>query len=71
MDFIDRFPPSQGHIVIMVIVEKFSKNAHFLSLAHQYTATSIALLFVDNIFELHGMPKTIVSDRDPIFISTF
>ncbi|KAM2131161.1 hypothetical protein ACFX1Q_012710 [Malus domestica] len=40
-------------------------------MSHPYTAHSVAQLFVDHIFKLHGMPSTIVSDRDPIFLSSF
>lgn len=43
----------------------------FLSLSHPYTAKIVAEKFVDGIFKYHGMPKSIISDRDPIFISHF
>ncbi|KAM2104972.1 hypothetical protein ACFX1R_015518 [Malus domestica] len=71
MDFITGLPPCKGKSVIFVIVDKFSKAAHFLPLAHPYTAHSVAQIFTDHIFKLHGMPSSIVSDRDPVFISSF
>jgi transposase InsO family protein len=40
-------------------------------LSHPYTATSVARLFTDHVFKLHGIPKIIVSDRDPAFTSQF
>lgn len=42
-----------------------------MSLTHPYTTLTIASVFMDNIFWLHGMPQTIVSGRDPIFTSQF
>jgi hypothetical protein len=69
MDFIEGLPKSQNKDVILVVVDRLSKYAHFLSLSHPYTASDIAQLFLDNIFKLHGLPKVILTDRDPIFTS--
>jgi hypothetical protein len=71
MDFIEGLPRFHGKDAIMVVVDRLSKYAHFIALSHPYTALSIAQLFMDHIFKLHGMPKSIVSDRDPIFVSNF
>lgn len=71
MDFIDGLPASQGMNTIMVVVDRLTKYAHFIPVSHPYTASQIADLFVKEIFKLHGMPRTIVSDRDPISISHF
>ena len=56
---------------ILVVVDKLSKYAHFLALAHPYTAKVVAELFVKEIVRLHGFPKTIVTDRDRLFMSYF
>jgi hypothetical protein len=55
----------------MVVVDRFTKYAHFVALSHPYTARKIAATFVTHIVRLHGVPKTMVSDRDPVFLSTF
>lgn len=71
MDFIDGLPSSRQYNCLLVVVDKLTKYAHFIPLRHPYTPTKVAELFVDNIYKLHGMPKALVSDRDPIFMSQF
>ena len=71
MDFIEGFPKSRGKTVILVVVDRLSKYSHFCALSHPYTTSSIAQIFLDQIFRLHGMPSSIVSDRDATFTSHF
>jgi hypothetical protein len=71
MDIVERLPLSQGHSVILVVVDKLSKYANFTSLSHPYNAAKIAQLFIANVFKLHAMLNSIISDRDPEFTSTF
>jgi hypothetical protein len=67
MDFIEGLPKVGGKSVILTVVDRFSKYAHFIALGHPYTATSVARAFFDGIVRLHGFPSSIVSDRDPVF----
>jgi hypothetical protein len=69
MDFVEGLPKSQSFNSIQVVIDKFSKYAHFLPLAHPYTALSVAQLYFHNIYKLHGIPEAIISHRDRIFTS--
>ena len=71
LDFIEGLPNSESYSVIMVVVDRLSKYAHFIPISHPYTASKIAQVFLANIFKLHGLPNSIVTDRDPTFTSTF
>ncbi|CAN6308396.1 unnamed protein product [Urochloa humidicola] len=71
MDFVEGFPRVGGKSVVLTVVDRFSKYAHFIALGHPYTAMSVARAFFDQIVRLHGLPCSIVSDRDPVFTSTF
>jgi hypothetical protein len=71
MDFITDLPRAQGKDCIFVVVDKLKKFAHFFSIAIDFSAAQVAELFFREVFRLHGIPKTIISDRDSRFMSTF
>uniref|UniRef100_A0A8C5PL16 Gypsy retrotransposon integrase-like protein 1 n=1 Tax=Leptobrachium leishanense TaxID=445787 RepID=A0A8C5PL16_9ANUR len=71
VDFIVDLPPSKHHTAIMVVVDRFTKMAHFLPLRKVPTAKETANLFYKEIFRLHGIPSSIVSDRGTQFTSRF
>jgi hypothetical protein len=72
MDFITGLPrTSKQHDLIMVVVDKLTKDAHFIPLKTTHKATDLADIFSKEVARLHKIPKTIVSDRDPKFTSNF
>ena len=71
MDFITGLSRAQGKDCIYVVVDHLTKFAHFFSITTTYTATQAARLFFKEIFWLHDLPQSIVSDRDNRFMSQF
>nr|KYP69532.1 Transposon Ty3-I Gag-Pol polyprotein [Cajanus cajan] len=72
MDFVVALPRTRkGHDSIWVIVDKLTKSAHFLPVNIRYSLEKLARLYIDEIVRLHGIPSSIVSDRDPRFTSRF
>ena len=71
LDFIEGLLKVGGKSVILTVVDRFSKYCHFLPLGHPYTAESVAKMFFAEVVRLHGIPQSLVSDRDPVFTSAF
>jgi len=71
MDFMVSLPPSRGFNAIMVVVDRFSKMAHFIPTKDEATAQEMGRLFFSHIFKHHGVLKEIILDQDPKFTSKF
>ena len=71
MNFMVGLPAYRGHTCIFEVVDRFSKGLHLDMLSLHHTAQSVAQLFMEIVGKLHGMPRSIVSDRDPLFVSRF
>ena len=71
MDLMDGLPMAGGVNVILVVVDRLSKYAHFVTLKHSFSAKQVAESFIDKVVRKHGIPKTIITDRDKIFPSNF
>ena len=71
MDFISGLPRSRGIDCILVVVDRLSKYTHFLGLRHPFTTRMVVEIFAKEIIRLHGVPLSIVTDRDPLFKNNF
>ncbi|WVZ66923.1 LOW QUALITY PROTEIN: hypothetical protein U9M48_016078 [Paspalum notatum var. saurae] len=72
MDFVVGLPRTQkGYDSIWVIIDRFTKSAHFLPVKTVYRANTYAELYIAKIVSLHGVPRTITSDRGSVFVSRF
>lgn len=72
MDFIGPLPTTRaGHNAILTVVDKFSKFSHFIPCHMSSSAAVVASLVFDNVIRHHGMPSTIISDRDVRFTAVF
>jgi len=66
-DFITKLLLAQGYDSILVVVDWFTKMAYFVSTIEKTTVEELAWLFRDNVWHLHGLPKSIILDRGPQF----
>ena len=71
MDFITGLPKNEGKSVIMVVVDRLTKYAHFCALSHPFKAIIFSTAFMETIQKLHVNPNIIISVRDPIFTRNF
>ena len=72
MDFVTHLPrTSRGHDTVWVIVDRLTKSTHFLAVRMTFTLKEFSRLYIWEIVQLHGVPGSIVSDRDPRFTTHF
>ena len=72
MDFVSGLPLMQKeHDSVWVIIDRLTKSAHFIPVRIDYSIDRLVELYVNEIVRLHGVPLSIVSDRDPRFTSRF
>jgi len=67
-DFITKLPLAQGYDSILVVVNRLTEIVHFISIIEKTSAEGLARLFRDNMWKLHGLPESIISDREPQFV---
>jgi len=67
VDFITKLPVSKGHDSILVVCDRFSKMSHFVVTTEKTTAEGLARIFRDNVWKLHGLLESVISDRGPQF----
>jgi hypothetical protein len=71
MDFIVGLSKAGKKSMIMMVVDHLSKSTHFCALQHPFKASTVAQVFMDNVFKLHGMPTSIVIACNPTFTTNF
>ena len=72
MDFVTGLPNTpRGHDAIWVVVDRLTKSAHFILINISFPLQKLAEIYIRVIVKLHGVPLSIVSDRDPRFTSRF
>ena len=69
VDFITKLPTSKGHDSILVVCDRFSKMSHFVATTEKTTAEGLVKLFRDNVWKLHELPKSVISDRGLQFVA--
>ncbi|KAL8135097.1 hypothetical protein AgCh_009933 [Apium graveolens] len=71
MDFVEGLPRSKGKDTILVVIDGLTKYCHLITLTHPYSALNVAQEVLNQVIKLHGVPFTIITDRDTIFMSSF
>ena len=72
MDFVSGLPKSlRGNDAVWVIIDRLTNSTYFLPIRTTFTLNKLASLYVKEVFRLHGVPVSIVLDRDTLFTSKF
>ncbi|XP_021717906.1 uncharacterized protein LOC110685687 [Chenopodium quinoa] len=70
MDFITGLPKSAGKEVVIVVMDIFSKYVHFMALSHPFTTIQVPQCYLDNVFKLHGWPRSILTSYEVVYSQT-
>ena len=70
IDFLEGLSRSKGRNCVLVMVDRLTKYSHFI-LSYPFTTKEVARMFLDNVVKLHGVPQTIITDKDKVFTSLF
>ncbi|KAF8761559.1 hypothetical protein RHS01_00207 [Rhizoctonia solani] len=70
-DMIVKLPLSNGYDSILVVIDRFSKQAHFIPCIEKTNAKEMAEIFIKEVWKLHGTPRTTISDRGRVFNNEF
>ena len=68
-DFITKLPLAQGYDSILVVVDRLTKMVYFIPTMEKTLAEGLVRLFRDNVWKLHRLPESIISDREPQFVA--
>jgi hypothetical protein len=71
LDYLTHLPESNGFNIVLIVLDHLTRMAHFLPCTKTVTAEETATLFLQRVYRLHGLPRVLVSDRDPKFVSGF
>ena len=69
VDFITKLPVVAGKDAILVVCNRLSKMTHFVATTEETSVEELARLFRNNVWKLHGLPESVVSDRGPQFVA--
>ena len=70
-DFVTVLPSAEGYDAICIIVDRFTRQRHLIPCTTTIDAEGFAELFIREVFQLHGLPQTVTSDRGPQFVAAF
>ena len=69
VDFITKLPVSKGYDSILIVCDRFLKMSHFVVTTEKTIAEGLVRLFQNNMWKLHGLPESIISNREPQFVA--
>ncbi len=71
VDMIGEFPDSKGYNAVLVVVDHLSKQIHTIPTVTSLDSAGVAWLFLKHVWHHHGLPKEVISDHGPTFVSNF